>query len=857
METEVLEKIFTYNKRWLFDRDKTFNTRSEEYLRKKFNVKKSEKGGVISGNLIKNNLATEVKTATQREVIESNPSKNKKLLNEIETLSDYCVLTNLYRFKKCSERSLSRPLVAFLTTKRNSLKLKYLENQNVKFSYLCIDYDKVKFGKKKDVKLKESECTYKEGQNPINYAKFRKSKKFKNNLVKKLLIPEGNEIEELIPIEISPKDPDLKDPNRFDPIGRYLNVCSDYYYKTEIFEFFRDQVRKKLKLEINLDDWCYCIVFPDQWCSKEFLTEETGNSIFYFFNNMIDEFNSRYFSPKELPEMPPFGREKMNNDTTKGNVDITLLNFIISCFKSPEIAEKYIYSEIGELKDFGVVEHAFKKFPDGGYWIKKISYKKDKYIEETEGPYDEKEGEKRVRILKNIMELKDVPVAKLYKFEDLACKNDILQIEGYSEIGRYVKPEDRWTPPEGPLLFCLAHRMRDVAYFSRKNLTREFKSFSDYAINSGMKFLGTPSYYIFYDPDSEKSLRKASNLRNLFNHEGVYKNDHFLWLLDAVLEKSTKRGSEPEIKPFPVSDISQSKDKITYEELKKLFDVIDDLDCSANRVGKAFEEMKKAFDFGFVETYKNEEDSLKITINSGVVMDKTDTKPKEFRITKSYDDTHEIAIKKIRKRFNDINLVSVTEIKDCVGYLNINFKNMKDKTWDVSRLSLFNGDIFFNNEVVLIMLTLFVAKCFGVKVVLMDTRSKPTECENKILIQYYIIYYLGIGNFNKFKELGFVILEEEEYNSVMDKSRGLYLKEFFENNRIGVKIPKELENHTISEFCREYLESKICPPKIYLNILNKISEELEKNVFLKIFNNLEDLDFNFIEKYITHVESLE
>ena len=856
MEEEVLKKIFEYNKRWLFDRKESFNGKTEDYIKRKFKIKEKSTGGVIAGNLIKNNLAVNLKNSMRKEFIESNPSKNKEVHEDILKLSDYCVLTDFHRFQKCSETDLNRPAVAFLTTKRNSLKLKYLEKQEVKYSYISIDYDKVKFGKKVNfVADKElNDCEFFD-KRPRNYVKFRKNKEFRENVIIKNITSTQRElIQELIPTHISVKDSDSKNSERYNLMKNFISICNDHYYKTDIFEFFKEQVSKKLKLEINLDEWTYCIVFPDKWCSKEFVDEKSSNYVFEFINSMVSEFNKRYGNKTNLGD---FGFSSMNSETRKKNVDKELLFYVTKCFESEDIAEKYIYSEIGSLEEFSVVENGFKKFPDGGYWIKKISYRGKKYIEETEGPYDKKEGEKRVKIIENIIGLKGVPVAKLYKFSDLVCKNDLLGVEQSREIEEYVKMEDRWYPSEGALLFCLSHRMTDVVYFSRANLTQDFTNFSNYAINNGMKFIGSPNYFIFFDPESQKSLSKASRLRSLLNMEGTYKDSHFIWLLDSVLEKEVRRGEEPTIKPFPVSDITQSRDKITYNELKDLYEIIENIDCFSNRLQLSFDQIKTAFDFGFVETYKNEEDDLKTVINMGVVMDSSDSKPKEFRITKNYNDTFEIAIKRVRKRFNDINLVSITEIENCVGYMNINFKNMKDKTWDFSRMSLFNGDIFFNNEIVLIMLTLFVAKCLGVKTVLLDTRSNPTECENKILIQYYIIYYLGIGNFNKFKELGFEILEESEYVRIMDTVRHKNIKQYAIDMKLKAKISNEIKDFTIAEFCRKYIQSKTCPSRGILLLLEEISEEVAKNVFLKIYNNIDLLDFSFIEKYITHNENLE
>ena len=89
--------------------------------------------------------------------------------------------------------------------------------------------------------------------------------------------------------------------------------------------------------------------------------------------------------------------------------------------------------------------------------------------------------------------------------------------------------------------------------------------------------------------------------------------------------------------------------------------------------------------------------------------------------------------------------------KYCVGYLEVKFKDRKDKSWDIDKLNLISNDQFFNNETVLICLTLFVSKAFGVKTVILDNRLRSTDCEPNIMFHYYHIYYLAIGNFKFFR----------------------------------------------------------------------------------------------------------
>ena len=369
-----------------------------------------------------------------------------------------------------------------------------------------------------------------------------------------------------------------------------------------------------------------------------------------------------------------------------------------------------------------------------------------------------------------------------------------------------------------------------------------------------MRILNSLDYILYFNPKSKKSIVRATQLKQILKNEKDFTEDNFIWLLDSIMGEKVVRGVEPDIKPFRITNGNEKNGKITYEEMIKIYNSVQELDCDGDKLDFAFQEFKTVFDFGFVETYKNAEDEFKTEINTGIVMNEDDDKPKKFKIIKNYNGDYELAMKRIRKKFKDITLISVTEIKDCIGYLNINFKNMKEKNWDVSIMSLFSEDVNFNNEVVLIMLTLFIAKCFGIYSLMLDTRFNKTECENNIVICYYVIHYLGNGNFNKFKELGFIVRNEESYVSSVNHIKDVNIKTFAVENNLRVKIPTEIKDFTVSKFCKQFLESKTCPPVSYLNLLNKISILVEDISKLEIFIILDNLTFDSIEKYISYPE---
>ena len=126
-----------------------------------------------------------------------------------------------------------------------------------------------------------------------------------------------------------------------------------------------------------------------------------------------------------------------------------------------------------------------------------------------------------------------------------------------------------------------------------------------------MRTLTTQNYLIYFDPNSKKSLIKATQIKFLLKDENNYLPENFIWLLDSVLEREEKRGKEPSFKPFEISTEYENKGSMSYDQMIKIYEVIQNLKCENKRLESAFDQFKTAFNFGNVEAYKNENDEIK------------------------------------------------------------------------------------------------------------------------------------------------------------------------------------------------------------------------------------------------------
>lgn len=894
MDKELMKKIFTYNIYWLED-EKKFGDKliekletlpdkiAEKYLGgKQYRnfLRGKDRPSYIKGSLIDNSYSLELKENLRSKFLGS-----PYIMDQFIKTSQYCVVNEFSRYKECNSYELSRPLITFITTKENADKLKYLDNQKLKLEYLSIDYKNIKYSLRSDTRETKP--------NPYKYRTL--STRF-NNFLLKSKEDINSEYFFYIPTNLKDKQGDVLNSNqqeslqktsaeilkakkeledyelelRLDPKdqiktkavsdtkkqiellekqyeeysknsqGLYVKdkfiLEPDYEYK-RLLERFQFRVENKLKVKLDLDEWSFCIVFSPFWCdSKNIPTSEKGglDLLRSIVSNNIDISKS------------------FNRLDTKESVDFTVLDLLEFAFKEEKVSQIDSFQKIGELKDYSLVLKGFQEYPNGGYWVKKIVKEKGIFKEKTEGPYSMKEGENRVKILKNIMVLENVEVAKLYEFKDLVCIDDLLELEENNQIDKYVKTKNRFRPPPGAKLFCLIKGFMDVVFFDKLKLSESFRKFSNHAINTGMNYLSTFDYLIYYNPDSKTSIRRAGELKTLLRKKEDYIDEEFLWLADAIQGRKIKRGKEPPVKPFKILSEYQERGRIEYQGLVDLYNMIEVYECSEDRLGISFDNFKNALGSDYATAYRDPDFNIKMEINLGVIQNKKDDKVKKFKIIRNYDGTLEIGMHRFRKRLKDIDLISVKEIKDCRGYLDLKFKNLKDKSWEVSKLNLISNDDFFNNEIVLICLTLFVSKSFGLRTVILDNRLKPSECSNNVLFHYYHIYYIAMGNFQSFQEIGFMIENYGEYKQIIESIKSSKIIDFAVDKKLRIKVPKNVRDLTLENFCKDYIMGDECFTKSNLIILNQISAYINSLVNLDIFIDLDDISFEHLLKYISY-----
>ena len=89
-----------------------------------------------------------------------------------------------------------------------------------------------------------------------------------------------------------------------------------------------------------------------------------------------------------------------------------------------------------------------------------------------------------------------------------------------------------------------------------------------------------------------------------------------------------------------------------------------------------------------------------------------------------------------------------------------------------------------------------------------------------------------------------------DYKELLDTLKQTTLINFAIENKLDMKIDKQIENFTIEEFCKEYIDSDTCYSKNNLEILNEISNYIQSIIRLNVFIDLDGISFDHLKQYI-------
>lgn len=454
------------------------------------------------------------------------------------------------------------------------------------------------------------------------------------------------------------------------------------------------------------------------------------------------------------------------------------------------------------LNNFEDIANALTKFKDGGWWVRKIDYKDAFNREITEGPYTEKEAKKKAYNWNKFFTLKDknITTAKAYSFKDLICNHQ----KDYKFLKKHLYEEYIWRPPQGTELICLLLSKEKILLLEneKKDKTNNLEKIKVYVLDNDIKLIKHKNYEIYYKIKDYMAKEQVEKLKLLIDDYGQNK-EQLQWLYDTAVDKKFKRGLESVIIPHYIKNFNKDSRPYTLEYFKKLEsckekeDKIKTLLCYLKDSNRDFTfplKDKTKYDIGykFPLLYGNNDYDVK-------------------NLVISYSNDKELMID-----IKDDNDKYYVKLKNNYITFNLPLDNQKDN--------------IFNDK--LIVLMLFISKTLKINnLILKDNLKEYCSCikitnKEDFYVYINIVKYLSDQE-SIYDEMGFVEINKEKRQDVIDKFKDKTIKEFFPNQEEdSLNI---FMNKTLRDLSRDYLEG-YCEFPYICELLQKIT--------IKIYNQL-------------------
>lgn len=458
------------------------------------------------------------------------------------------------------------------------------------------------------------------------------------------------------------------------------------------------------------------------------------------------------------------------------------------------------------LNTFEDVISVFTKYPDGGYWVKKIDSKDGFYRELVEGPFDKKEAEKKSLFWNKFFQFKDIPTAHAYSFKNLVCrickKDDVYD----KKINDYLYEEYIWQPSLGMALMCIISGDLKVLLNSVYNRDDDFEKFSLYVQDLGVVKVTLFEYDIFYLEHDVDSNYKAATLRKLVS-DYYEKPDQLVWLYDELQGFDHIRGTKPFIIPGYLVEGKKFCMPLNLEFFKKYSKV---KECKRKRK-TIFNDLKKCLP-GFMADIRATENNVAMVLNAKLVTNSRTNKVRDFYVSM---DKYEHMIFGIMYP-DDQTYIKVSETENCRGHIttDLSIKKMNDSMW----------------------LILYLSKVFGFTHLTIKDDFE-IECDNFATVHQNILLFLD-NQPSIYEKFGFKLSYKDEHkkDEIIKKYQELELDDFDKGLVEAYNINGVFRSHKLKDIAHTYFNGM----EKYLytcKVLKKISE--------KIYNEISNCCLNY------------
>jgi hypothetical protein len=386
------------------------------------------------------------------------------------------------------------------------------------------------------------------------------------------------------------------------------------------------------------------------------------------------------------------------------------------------------------LNNFEDIINAFTKYPDGGWWVKKIDYKDAFHREITDGPFTEKEAKEKSNNWNKFFRFKDITTAIALSFNDLICENNIS-----IEVKENLYIEYIWRPPSGAELMCFLNGKEKVLLYYKNNNkdNNSFEKFKMYVLESNkIKLIEYKDFYIFYKDKDYMAFKQANKLKELVND--FSENLDELWFLyEYAITKSNSKNVN--YLPEYIKDFNFDDEPYDLNFFKKFSKNNESKDERINKLINCLKNNKRDFVFN-ANINNNNNNNYNIGYKFPLLYDEKDYDIKN--ITISYDKNKTFILK-----FNN-NIL--TAPKDKIANLFI-----KDKI-DIKN----------------IYLILFIAKVLNIDtIIIKDSLTEPCKCNDFDKPIYTNILNFIINEESIYSEMGFIEQNIDTREEIIDEYR--------------------------------------------------------------------------------------
>jgi hypothetical protein len=521
------------------------------------------------------------------------------------------------------------------------------------------------------------------------------------------------------------------------------------------------------------------------------------------------------------------------------------LNFIYP-YKNMSI---FITDPINQLSSFEHVIDAFKKFPEGGFWIKKIIQRMGIFRETVVGPYTKIDADKIADRWRKIFKFEGKEVAHVLQFKDLICSPSPPEIGDYS-----------WKPPIGSGMLCVLYNYIPIVVYDTDDVikSQDFYKFSRYTYPDGIRISLFDEKVICYNRNNIDSQRRSDAMRQfLINDTDGYVEKQVEWLVRKISNKNTKDLEKPKIIPGYISRLDFECDPVELDFFKQKTNLSD----SFNRLKKCAPDDRKKFFFYKDIRFEAVEADLLIEdkiLNYGsdvpVTTEMIRKSMKRLVIEKGNHGKYNLLLTNNEGNFS----IGIYAIEKGAGKMIIHLPE-SDYSLLTQKQSIFIGKSLRKNRYFTKMdvngaILLYIAKCLGVKKVWLED-EKVDECNCGVgQISSFInpVRFLA-GQFSIYANLGFKNVEQEKLDEIVEvyKKEKVPIREEYSSPSSSSSSDEEDEEDedggtmNISDLAHMYL-SKDCTYENLCQVMKVITEDM----YEQIPNKYElDLDKMSLEYY--------